>query len=338
MNKSPQISIIMPAYGVEKYIANAIESVLAQSFKDWELLVVNDGCKDNSRVIAKEYEAKDDRITVFDKDNGGLSDTRNFGLKYAKGKYIHFFDSDDWIEPDFYASLLSIADNKGCDVLICGYKVDHESEAGTKVEERPCFNGTIEESPLSLLSTISLYFNYAWNKLFLREFLVVNRLLYEKGLYLVEDCEFMSRLINYTSNIYYVTGNGYHYMDRQRQTLSKMFDDKVIGFSERRIDVLYNIFSQYSCSDKEVEVLLEKVKFNNSVTLLNLLFFEKIITNRSQRISYFRQICCSSILNINRPYKVKHGLFDKIILYILHNKYYIFCEIVFKLKSIIRYL
>lgn len=90
MNKKPGISIIMPVYGVEKYLADAIESVLAQSYQDWELLIVNDGSTDNSYTIAKEYELKDVRITVFNKENGGLSDARNYGLQYAKGEYIHF--------------------------------------------------------------------------------------------------------------------------------------------------------------------------------------------------------------------------------------------------------
>lgn len=336
MNKYPSISVIMPVYGVEKYLADAIESVLAQSYQDWELLIVNDGSTDNSYAIAKEYESKDVRITVFNKENGGLSDARNYGLQYAKGKYIHFFDSDDQIGIDFYTSLLPIAEDKGCDVLVCGYQVRHVSDDGIKVEERLCFNGTLEQSPLSLPSTISLYFNYAWNKLFLRKFLMESNLRYEKGLYLVEDCEFMSRLIDYTNNIYFITGCGYYYMDRQCQTLSKMFDDKIIGFSERRIKALDKIYSMYCCSCEDTPGFLEKDKFNNSVRLLNLLFSTTINVSRNHRKLYFEEICESSVLHINTPYIARYDMFDKVLLHILNKGNYILCELLFQFKQHVR--
>lgn len=338
MNKKPGISIIMPVYGVEKYLADAIESVLAQSYQDWELLIVNDGSTDNSYTIAKEYELKDVRITVFNKENGGLSDARNYGLQYAKGEYIHFFDSDDQIGIDFYASLLPIAKNKGCNVLVCGYQVRHVYDDEIEVEERLCFDGTLEQSPLSLPVTISLYFNYAWNKLFLRKFLMENNLKYEKGLYLVEDCEFMSRLIDYTDNIYFITGCDYYYMDRQCQTLSKMFDDKIIGFSERRIKALDKIYSMYCCSCKNKSSFIEKDKFNNSVRLLNRLFSTTIKVNRNHRKLYFKEICESSVLHLSAPYIAKYNTLDKILLYILNKKIYILCELLFQLKQLIKLL
>ena len=94
MSRNPIVSIIMPTYNVEKYLPAAIDSVLRQSYQDWELLVVDDGSTDNSKEIALEYAQKDDRISVLHKDNGGLSDARNYGLSRAQGKYLHFFDSD----------------------------------------------------------------------------------------------------------------------------------------------------------------------------------------------------------------------------------------------------
>ena len=95
MNKAPVVSIVMPTYNVEEYIASAIESVLVQSFSDWELLIVDDGSTDNSNAVAQKYSMQDKRIKVLRKENGGLSDARNFGLERACGKYVHFFDSDD---------------------------------------------------------------------------------------------------------------------------------------------------------------------------------------------------------------------------------------------------
>ena len=336
MKKEPVLSIVMPVYGVEKFISKAIESVLSQSFQDWELLVINDGSKDNSRAIAKEYEMRDDRIVVYDKINGGLSDARNYGLRKARGKYIHFFDSDDWIESDFYSTLFPIAERLKCEVLICGYTVDHEFKSYTKAEGRPCFKGTITQSPLPLPSTISLYFNYAWNKLFLRDFLISNNLLYEKGLFGVEDCVFMSNLINYPVSIIFTKFHGYHYVDRSRQSLSKMFDERIIRFSERRIEALKIIFGKFCNSNNDIGKFIEESQFSTIKRLLNLLYLKSVTMSRFQRKCYLEKISSSPVLSIKKPYKIEYNTLDKILLTILYKKNYFLCDVLFNLKRAIR--
>lgn len=231
MMSSPKISIIMPAYGVEKYIGPAIECVMEQSFSDWELIVVIDGSKDNSAAIAKGYTAKDPRISVYEKPNGGLSDARNYGLKYAKGEFVHFFDSDDRISQDFYQSMLEESD--GADIVIYGYDVIYE-EAGKEnaIEKRIIDNSAFNSQyGYRLLEFVC----YAWNKLFRLEFLKKHNLLYEVGLYRVEDVEFMSRVIRYSPKVKFVPYASYQYVQRDEATLSKGFDSKIIDFNSRRI-------------------------------------------------------------------------------------------------------
>ena len=94
MKSTPKLSIVMPMYCVEQYIEKAIVSVLNQDFQDWELLIVNDGSPDNSRSIAARFVSCDKRIKILDKENGGLSDARNWGLNRAQGDFVHFFDSE----------------------------------------------------------------------------------------------------------------------------------------------------------------------------------------------------------------------------------------------------
>lgn len=106
------ISIIMPVYGVERYIAQAIRSVQSQTYSNWELIVVNDGTKDRSREIAADFAVADKRIKIVDKENGGLSDARNVGLKHVTGEYVNFFDSDDWLEPDFLQVMKDTLDSR----------------------------------------------------------------------------------------------------------------------------------------------------------------------------------------------------------------------------------
>ena len=118
--KEVLVSVIIPVYGVEKYIAQCLESVINQTYNNLEIIVVNDGTKERSAEIAKEYAAKDSRIKVYDFDNGGLSVARNRGLEIATGDYISYIDSDDWIEKNMYETLLEAAMKNDADMVKCG--------------------------------------------------------------------------------------------------------------------------------------------------------------------------------------------------------------------------
>ena len=98
MANIPKISVIIPVYNAEKYLYRCIDSVLVQTFTNWELLLIDDGSKDSSGVICDEYAAKDARVRVFHKENGGVSSARNLGLDNARGEWVAFVDSDDYIE------------------------------------------------------------------------------------------------------------------------------------------------------------------------------------------------------------------------------------------------
>ena len=98
----PKISVIVPVYNTEKYLHRCVDSILAQTFTDFELLLVNDGSPDKSGEICDEYAQKDTRVRVFHKENGGVSSARNLGLENAQGKWITYVDGDDWIEPTMY--------------------------------------------------------------------------------------------------------------------------------------------------------------------------------------------------------------------------------------------
>lgn len=119
MQECPLLSVIIPVYGVEKYIAECLESVMQQTYKNLEIIVINDGTKDKSAIIAKEYACIDNRIKVYDFDNGGLSVARNRGIAIAKGEYIAFLDSDDWIEPDMYRDLMDVMEKQQLDMIKC---------------------------------------------------------------------------------------------------------------------------------------------------------------------------------------------------------------------------
>ena len=119
----PKISVIIPVYNTEKYLSRCLDSVVNQTFKDLEIICVNDGSTDNSNEILDRYASKDNRITVINQKNGGLSAARNTGLRHASGQYIGFVDSDDWIDIDYYECLIGLAEKNNADIVMAGMRV-----------------------------------------------------------------------------------------------------------------------------------------------------------------------------------------------------------------------
>ena len=116
----PKLSVIVPVYNTEKYLRECVDSILAQTFEDFELILVNDGSTDGSGAICDEYAAKDARIQVIHQQNGGITVARKSGVRVAQGEYVTFVDSDDWIEREMYATMLECGKEAAPDVVICG--------------------------------------------------------------------------------------------------------------------------------------------------------------------------------------------------------------------------
>ncbi len=126
---SPKISVIVPVYKVEKYLPECIESILAQTFPDFELILVDDGSPDNSGKICDDYAARDPRIRVFHKENGGVSSARNLGLDHARGEWIAFVDSDDTVSEKYLEILIALLKERGADISLCSWSTMSESGA-----------------------------------------------------------------------------------------------------------------------------------------------------------------------------------------------------------------
>ena len=122
-----KISIIVPIYNIEKYLPRCLDSILAQTYKNLEVILVDDGSVDNSGMIADKYARNDQRIIVIHQVNKGVSAARNAGLDLATGDYIGFVDGDDYIEPDMYEILMRIIDEQQVDIAHCGYQMVYPS-------------------------------------------------------------------------------------------------------------------------------------------------------------------------------------------------------------------
>lgn len=168
------ISVIVPVYGVEKYLDRCVESVLNQTYKDFELLLVDDGSLDNCPRMCDEWAKKDERIRVFHKFNGGLSSARNLGLEKAKGDYIAFVDSDDFVHPDYLDYLYKALKERECDLVICDYLhfftqnevVDFKEDLKI-IKEYDNYTFFLDDE--YLLGTCDAKKIVAWNKLYKKE-------------------------------------------------------------------------------------------------------------------------------------------------------------------------
>ena len=123
-----KISIIIPVYNAEKYLEQCLDSVLAQTLTSFEVICINDGSTDSSLEILKHYQERDSRFTIFDIPNGGVSNARNKGLEYAKGEFVTFLDSDDWLDVNFCEKLYNTAKDENADIVMCSYCKEYQGQ------------------------------------------------------------------------------------------------------------------------------------------------------------------------------------------------------------------
>lgn len=222
-----KISVIVPVYKVEKYLRKCVDSILAQTYKDFEVILVDDGSPDNCGKICDEYAKKDKRIKVVHKENGGLSDARNVGIKNAKGEYLSFIDSDDYVSPDFLEVLYRLANQNNADISVCEAVI-------VKEDQNAQFNN-IEKYELmdkNLALVEMIYFRKfsvnTWNKLYKKE--LFDEILFPKGL-LYEDLATTYKLVDKSNKVVYTPAKLYAYVQRggsiMGQTGYKMKKDKV---------------------------------------------------------------------------------------------------------------
>lgn len=225
--KDVLISIIVPVYKVEKYLNKCIDSILSQSFTNFELILVDDGSPDNCGKICDEYANKDNRIKVIHKENGGLSDARNAGIGLSCGEYLAFIDSDDYISTEFIKTLYDLAKNNDAEISVCDAVLVKEEENAEYFynEQFEVFNK--EQSLLNLTYYRKITVN-AWNKLYKKE--LFDDIRYPKGK-LYEDLATTYKLFNKCNKVVYTPSKLYAYLQRDTsimgQTGYKMKKDKV---------------------------------------------------------------------------------------------------------------
>lgn len=226
----PKVSIIVPVYNVEKYIEKCLESLVNQTLEDIEIIIVNDGSKDNSKEIVEKYiEKYPKKILYLEKENGGLSDARNFAIPYAKGEYIAFLDSDDYVELNMYEDMYKIAKNEESDMVECDFIWEYSDKS--KIDTGEIYHGKHE-----MLEKIRVV---AWNKLIKKSILDKTKVIFPKG-YRYEDIEFTYKLLPYFEKVSFLKRPCVHYIQRDN-SISNTQNER----TKEILEVFDNVFNYY---------------------------------------------------------------------------------------------
>ena len=238
-----KVSIIVPVYNVEKYLAKCLDSLVSQTLEDVEIIVVDDGSRDNSKQIIDEFQTKyPDKIKSFVKENGGLSDARNFGLDRVSGEYIGFVDSDDYVTAEMFEEMYSLAQKYDAEMVICNLqKVDENGNILQKLTQVPNIPEKIDLAKnLSVFSDLGYF---ACNKLFRKELFENKR--FKKGVHF-EDIQLIPQLLLSCKTLAQTQNYHYQYLERQG-SITKTHTEKGLDLLKAVKDV-EEVFgkSQYS--------------------------------------------------------------------------------------------
>ena len=220
----PIISIIVPVYNVEKYVKKCLDSILAQTLNNIEIIVVDDGSTDSSGTICDEYVKLDNRIHVYHKTNGGLSSARNYGIEKSTGRYLGFVDSDDYIEPDMYEVLLNNLQKYDADMSLCGLYDIYNGKPRKLFLDNRTFEATVEET-IKIVLEAKITSVTAVNKLYKRE--LFDDVRYPEGK-TAEDAFIILDLLMRCKKTVVTTIQKYYYVHRPGSITTVFFNVKTL--------------------------------------------------------------------------------------------------------------
>ncbi len=351
MKKKPKISIIVPIYNVEKYLPKCIESILNQSFKNFELILVNDGSPDDCQKICLSYKETDKRIKIINKENQGLLSARKSGLENSNGEYISFVDADDWVDYDFLSSFNKLIELYKPDIIVSGFyrAFEGKNEKILPINNIGFYsNNSIKEIKNKMLKT-DVFFQhgistYVWNKLYKRD--ILKDILYNvpNDITMGEDAAITYAYMSKISNLVITHSCNYFYRQRpssmvkaiQNTSLEIKHLTNLINFlskynnSEKyKNDLIYYLYSQSLIrfggiiSNKEELNPFQGLLRNHKVLLYSSGTFGQRLISFNKRYNFFRLVSWIDIdhkesidlgLNVLSPYKLKVKDFDSILI------------------------
>ncbi len=325
------ITVIIPVYNAEKYIAECLESLINQTYKNLEIIVINDGSKDNSGTICDQYKEKDSRIQVIHKENGGVSLARNSGLEIAKGKYIAFVDGDDYLDKEYFEKMLKILKEKQVDIVLCGFNrvYDNNIEKVTKGKSLIMNKEEFLTDILNVQGGAGIVHSKLWKKE------VIQGINFDKNIKIGEDSFFCIQAVKNVNNVYVLDEALYNYRFNNESAVRKYKKDfPDLCLTSMKIAKKY-IEKEYNNNKNIIK------KFNNYIAYHILLIIVNYCFNNENKLNWIGQIKCLKEVCKVPEYKeaIKYSNYDglsltrKITLFTIKYKLYFITMLIRKNKT-----
>ena len=318
-----KISVIVPFYNVENYANRCINSIVNQTYKNLEIILVDDGSKDSSGIICDEWKDKDSRITVIHKQNGGLSDARNEGIKYTTGEYIAFIDSDDFIDKDMFEVLYNNIKETDSQISVCKYIQVEEDEKFKFIKSKEKTIYSKREAIEELLSEKKIT-NHAWNKLYKKELFKTIR--YPKGRNF-EDIGTTYKLFSECNRIVYSPCECYAYIVRGNSITGNVSEKSLF-------DQVFLVKERYEYIDKKFDLkndnLINRIYFIYRYHMSICKFLNKEVYYKKEIINEYK-FFKENYKKIRSYIKNKRLLYD--LLFYNRNLFFYIVKLLYKIKG-----
>ena len=307
----PLLTVVIPVYNVEKYLKRCVESVIAQDWKKYEILLVDDGSTDHSPQICDNYVKTYDFISVIHKENGGLSEARNTGLSQAKGEYVYFPDSDDWIEPDTFIALSEALESQKFDIISFNREFVKSEEDAIVSDSVVTIVFEGKDAFVEMLKH-SYITGFANDKIYRKSLFMDHDILFPKGKY-YEDLGTNYKLFLSAKKVYATNQKYYHYLIDNPDSITQSWNEKkfidMFGFYK---EVFYSDFVRSQLNQEELHI--SQLYYVNGLThILASLYKAKLHKHYGEITSEVKQeleknkLTCSEIKSI--PNRIKYLLY-----------------------------
>ncbi|MBE6735664.1 MAG: glycosyltransferase family 2 protein [Clostridia bacterium] len=286
------VSVIMPVYGVEDYVGGAIESIQAQTLTDWELFCVDDGSKDRSGEVCDSYAAKDPRIHVIHKENGGAPSARNVAIDQAEGKYLYFCDADDWAEKTMLSDMVRIAEENGSQLVVAGFYIDtfySDTEKFTQSQEVPsrvfATQREFREHAHELFDQNLLY--TPWNKLFLASYIKDNKLYFPQTFW--DDFPFNLSVVRDIEKVAVTSEKYYHFIRKREESETARYRSDMYEKREEEDGWMKDLYAYWNVSSPESKEFLDRRYIERLVGCVENLTNKNCDLSRRAKLKEIRQ-------------------------------------------------
>ena len=290
---NPLISIIIPVYNAEKYLHQCLDSVVAQTYTNWECLLIDDGSKDSSGAICDEYAEKDSRFRVFHKENGGVSSARNLGIKEASGEWIYFCDSDDYIYPQGLEIMMSYTNND-IDLVMAGH--ERVDASGKVLDKVPKLQNELIDRKTAVARMYVFpnfdYEGYLWDKLFRRSCIIENKIEFDPKISFKEDSLFCVQFICASKKkVFYTTKIIYRYILNETSAMAKT---RAGGYNPKhwtslnahliQIDVLRKTYPNHEILPVAEDRMFGNLMYNRNLMVSNNCFDRQLFNEYKDKV------------------------------------------------------